>query len=400
MLDSEKRQETSLMINKVDLTALVEGNNAFAFDLYQSLKRSGDNLFYSPYSISEALAMVYAGARGETADEMVDMLHFARKDDRLHQAFKSIDLELSLRGTKKKGRNRKGFELYTINALWAQKGCTFSHEFLTLLAEDYGTGIRIADFVKKPEQSRITINKWISDRTKERIRDLMPQGAIDASARLVATNAVYFNAAWKCPFDQAATFNSPFYLLDGNTIVVPMMKQSESFGYAEGETYQAVDLCYDGSELSMVVLLPGKQQFATFQESLNAELASGIISKLKYKEVILSIPRFKYGCGFSLNEALTAMGMSHAFSQDADFSGMTSDKGFFINNFMHSAFISVDEVGTEATAVSTTMATAAEPEEPVEVIVNRPFIFLIRDIATKAILFVGRVIDPGIFMAL
>ena len=388
------------MVNQVDLTALVEGNNTFAFDLYQSLKKSGDNFFYSPFSISEALAMVYAGARGETAEEMVDTLHFDLKNSRLHRAFKSIDQEFRRRGTKKRGRNSKGFELCKINALWAQKGCTFSRDFLTILDEDYGTGVRIADFVKKPEQSRKAINKWISSRTKERIRDLMPQGAIDASARLVATNAVYFNAAWKCPFDQATTFNSPFYLLDGNTIVVPMMRQTESFGYTEGETFQAVDLHYDGSELSMVVLLPEKQQFATFQESLNAELANGIIRKLEDREVILSMPKFKFGSGFSLNEALTAMGMSHAFAHDANFSGMTNDKGFFINNFMHSAFISVDEVGTEATAVSTTMATAAEPEEPVEVIVNRPFIFLIRDIATKAILFIGRVIDPGTSMPL
>jgi serpin B len=388
------------MVNQVDLTALVEGNNAFAFDLYQSLKKSGDNLFYSPYSISEALAMVYAGAHGETAEEMVDTLHFALKDSRLHRAFKSIDQEFRRRVTKKRGRNSQGFELYTVNALWAQKGFTFSREFLTLLAKDYGTGVRIADFVNKPEQSRIAINKWISNGTKKQIIDLIPQGAIDASARFIATNAIYFNAAWKYPFSQAATSNGLFYLLSGNTIVVPMMKQTESFGYAEGETYQAVDLHYDGSELSMVVLLPGKQQFATFQESLNAELANSIISKLEYKEVILSIPKFKFGCGFSLNEALTAMGMSHAFTRDADFSGMTSGKDFFINNFMHSAFISVDEAGTEATSVSAMLAATAMPGKPIEITLNRPFIFLIRDVATKAMLFVGRVINPSMFIAL
>jgi serpin B len=161
-----------------------------------------------------------------------------------------------------------------------------------------------------------------------------------------------------------------------------------------------VDLHYDGSELSMVVLLPGKQQFATFQESLNAELANSIISKLEYKEVILSIPKFKFGCGFSLNEALTAMGMSHAFTRDADFSGMTSGKDFFINNFMHSAFISVDEAGTEATSVSAMLAATAMPGKPIEITLNRPFIFLIRDVATKAMLFVGRVINPSMFIAL
>jgi serpin B len=387
-------------MDQVELKTLVEGNNAFAFDLYQTIKKDDDNLFYSPYGISKTLAMVYAGARGETAKEMAESLQFILEDNRLYRAFGSLDQELSRRGTNKGYRNKKGFEFYTVNVLWAQKGYTFFREFFSIINEGYKAELKTTDFAKNPEKSRIAINKWISNQTKNRIKNLIPQGAIDTLARLIMTNAVYFNAAWNAPFEQAATYNDYFYLLDGNPVVVPMMRQTDFFGYADGENYQALDMYYDGSELSMLVLLPREKQFASFQNSLNAELVSSIIKKLEYREVALTIPKFKFGCGFNLNKALTMIGISHAFTRDADFSGVTSGKDIYINNFMHSAFISVDEAGTEAASVSAMMAAAAEPGESVEIIINRPFIFLIRDIATKLILFVGRVINPNTLTAL
>ena len=204
VLKSDKQRVTSPVVNQPDLAALVDGNNAFAFDLYQTLK-DGDNLFYSPYSISLALAMTYAGARGTTEQQMADTLHFTLPQERLHPAFNSLDLELSQRGEGAKGKDDKGFRLNIVNAIWGQKDYKFLTEFLDTLAENYGAGLRVLDFITAPEPSRITINDWVSDQTEDRIKDLIPQGAIDHLTRLVLTNAIYFNAAWQYPFQKNAT---------------------------------------------------------------------------------------------------------------------------------------------------------------------------------------------------
>jgi serpin B len=250
---------------------LVEGNSAFAFDLYQALREKDGNLFYSPHSISLALSMTYAGARGETAQQMADTLHFNLSQDNLYPAFNNLDIELSERGQGTQGKDDEGFRLNIVNAIWGQKDYSFLPTFLDVLAENYGAGMRILDFIQETEKSRVTINEWVSDQTEERIEDLIPQGAIDATTRLVLTNAIYFNAAWQYSFDEALTADGPFYLLDGEQVTIPMMKQAESSGYAGGEGYQAIELPYDGGELSMVILLPKAGQFEAFEEALEAQ---------------------------------------------------------------------------------------------------------------------------------
>jgi serpin B len=325
VLQSDKERITSPDVNPSEQALLVEGNSAFAFELYQALKGKEGNLFYSPCSISLALAMTYAGARNETAQQMADTLQFLIEQDRLHPAFNWLDAELAKRGEGAAGKDGEGFRLNIANAIWGQKDYEFLPDFLDVLAENYGAGLRILDFITETEKSRVTINKWVSDQTEGRIKDLIPQGAIDALTRLVLTNAIYFNAAWEYPFDEKITVNGPFYLLDGGQVSVPMMKQTESFNYTKGEGYQAVELLYDG----------------------------------------------------------------------ADFSGMTGNPELFISDVVHKAFVAVDEAGTEAAAATAViMAGSAPPELPVEVTIDRPFIFLIRDIDTGAILFVGRVLNP------
>jgi len=396
VLQSDKQRVTSPVATQAGLATLVDGNSAFAFDLYQSLRETDDNLFYSPYSISLALAMTYAGARGETEEQMANTLHFVLPQNQLHQSFNSLDLELGRRGQGAKGKDGEGFRLHIVNAIWGQKDYEFLSEFLDLLAENYGAGLRILDFMKAPEQSRITINNWVSDQTEERIKDLIPQGAIDELTRLVLTNAIYFNAAWQYPFEEDATFNSVFYLLNGDKISIPMMRQTESFGYAEGDGYQVVELPYDGCELSMLVLLPQTGQFELFEESLNAQRVDDIVKDLNTREVVLTMPKFEFESSFSLKKTLTAMGMPVAFSASADFSGMTGNPDLFIGEVLHKAFVSVDEAGTEAAAATAViMELTAMPGEPVEVTIDRPFIFLIRDIESGTILFIGRVIDPS-----
>jgi len=396
IIRSEKQRVTSPDVNEADLETLVTGNSAFAFDLYQTLREEDGNLFYSPYSISLALAMTYAGARGETSQQMADTLHFVLYQDSLHPAFNSLDIELSQRGEGAKGKDGEGFRLNIVNAIWGQDGYQFLSEFLDVLAENYGAGLRTLDFANAPEESRITINNWVSDQTEDRIEDLIPQGLIDALTRLVLTNAIYFNAAWQHPFSEDITEDGPFYLLDGGEVTVPMMRQTESFSYAEGDEYQAVELPYDGRELSMVILLPRAGQFEAFEGSIDAQVVDAILKGLESRQVALTLPEFEFESYFHLKEILAAMGMPVAFSGDADFSGMTGNRDLFIAEVIHKAFISVDEAGTEAAAATAVvMKEIAAPLEPIEVTIDHPFIFLIRDIETGTILFVGRIVNPS-----
>jgi serpin B len=397
VLRSEKQRLTSPVASQTDLAALVDGNSAFAFDLYQALCNTDGNLFYSPYSISLALAMTYAGARGDTEKQMADTLHFLISQSQLHPVFNSLDLELASRGQGAKGKDDESFRLHIVNAIWGQKDFKFLSEFLDLLAENYGTGLRILDFMKEPEQSRITINRWVSDQTEERIKDLIPQGAIDELTQLVLTNAIYFNAAWQYPFSEDATSNGDFHLLNGDKITVPMMRQTESFGYAEGDGYRVVELPYDGRELSMVILLPEEGRFDSFEALLSSQQVNTIIQKIEYRQIALSMPKFEYDSSLGLKKALSTLSMGVAFTPDADFSGMNGKRDLFVHDVLHKAFVSVDEAGTEAAAATAVIVGVTSiPAEPIQVKIDRPFIFLIRDIETGTILFVGRVVNPGL----
>ena len=395
ILRSEKPR-VSPSVSQTDLAALVDGNNAFAFGLYQALKGSQGNIFYSPYSISLALAMAYAGARDSTEKQMAAAMHYTLPQDRLHPAFNGLDQELAGRGQGAKGKDGKGFRLNIVNAIWGQKGYPFLAPYLDLLAEDYGAGLRTLDFRAAPDASRLTINNWVEDQTGQRIKDLIPPGAIDPLTRLVLTNAIYFNAAWANNFEKSATRPADFHLAGGSTVKVPMMHQTEHLGYAAGDGYQAVTLPYDGRELEMVVLLPGQGKFSEFENSLTAGSVVSIIKDITPRQIALSLPGFKYESEFSLGKILAAMGMPVAFSGQADFSGMTGDRELSISEVVHKAFVAVDESGTEAAAATAViMRATAMPVMPLEVKVDRPFIFLIRDIQTGSVIFIGRVMNPA-----
>lgn len=395
LIQSTKKRVTSPDISGPDLALQVEGNSRFAFDLYHQLRQGDDNLFYSPYSISLALAMTYAGARGETEKQMADTLHFNLDQGRLHSVFNGLDIELNKRGEGAKGKDEEGFRLNIVNAIWGQEGYEFLSPFLDALAENYGAGLRTLDYVGAPEESRITINDWVSDQTNAKIKDLIAQGIIDPATVLVLTNAIYFNAAWRYPFSENMTEDGPFYLLDGNMVTVPMMRKTESYGYAEGDDYQAVELPYDGGELSMVIFFPQATRFEAFENALDGNRVADIIKRIEYQQVALTMPRFTYESKFMLKKALSDMGMPVAFTGGADFSGMNGERSLFIDEVIHQAFVDVDEAGTEAAAATAViMKEMAAPAEPKQVTIDRPFIFLIRDIKTGTILFVGRVMNP------
>jgi len=397
LLMSDKDRITSPVVNQSDMTMLVNGDSEFAFDLYQALKKEDGNIFYSPYSISLALAMTYAGARGETAQQMADTLRYQLDQNALHSAFNSLDIELGKRGEGANGKDEKGFRLNVVNAIWGQKDYQFLSNYLDLLAENYGAGLRVLDFIKNPNQSREVINQWVSDQTEGRIKDLIPEGSITPLTRLVLTNAIYFNAAWKLPFQPEATTNSPFHLISGTDVTVAMMKQTGSFKYAEDDNYQAIELPYDGQELSMVIFLPAPGQFKAFEEAMTYQIASNISAqKNRDRQVTLTMPKFEFESEFGLKETLMGMGMAEPFQDSADFSGMSSQSDLHIDDVVHKAFVSVDEAGTEAAAASAVIVgTTSMPTDLVTATLDHPFAFLIRDIQTGTILFIGRVMNPG-----
>jgi serpin B len=385
-----------------DLKELVSGNNSFALDFYHAMGGEG-NLFYSPYSISTALAMTYAGAVNETAQQMKDTLRFTLAQDRLHPALNALNLDLSGRtGT-------QNFELNIANSLWGQSDYLFLKSFLDVIAENYDTGLNRVDFKKSPEESRVVINNWVSEQTKEKINDLIPQGAIDEWTRLVLVNAIYFNAKWQNPFKKESTYDDTFYLADGSQIKTPTMHSTSYFKYTEGDGYKAVELPYKSGNMSMVILLPDAEKFKAVETSLTADRLNEITAKLKSINLILTMPKFRYTSdSVSLKKTLSDMGMPIAFIYPyADFSGMdgircnSSDinECLYIGDVIHKAFISVDEAGTEAaaaTAVIMVGGSSAPPPSPPEMKINRPFIFFIRDMKTGAILFMGRIMNPAI----
>ncbi len=393
------QEETTPNVAIADLGELVTGNTAFAFDLYQNLSKEGENLFFSPYSISLALAMTYAGARSTTEEQMAETLHFTPLgQDRLHPAFNALALELASRGEDtgdtEETKEEERFQLHIVNALWGQDGYGFLPDFLDVIAENYGAELTQLDFMRQPEAARLTINNWVSDKTDKKIKDLLPPGSIAPDTMLVLTSAIYFNATWEYRFDERFTHDDPFTLLDGSQVTVPMMQQIRQFKYVEGKGYQAVELPYVGDELSMVILLPAADRFEKFSQELNAQQVRDILNNMKdTEEIHLYMPKFEYTSEFNLKAPLTDLGMPDAFVfGTADFSGMDGSRELFIGAVFHKAFVSVDENGTEAaaaTAVDMPCALATEVK------LDRPFIFLIRDSETGTILFIGRVMDPS-----
>ena len=396
VLKSDVSYITTPDVTNSQLAALVSGNSSFAFNLYQQLKKNNTgNLFYSPYSISTALAMTYAGAAGDTEKQMSSALHFTLPQAQLHTAFNELAIALASRGQNAEGTNGKSFSLKISNALWSQQDYTILPGFLNILAQNYDAGVNLLDFIKSPEDSRVTINNWVSDQTNSRIKDLLPQGSIDSLTRFVLTNAIYFDAAWQYPFAKESTHNGTFNLLNGSTVTVPMMNHEGSYSYIKSTGYQAIELPYSGNEIAMDIIMPDAGKFDTFESDLTADKVSGIIGNLKSSFLVLDMPKFSFDSSFSLNTALSALGMPVAFDDiKADFSGITGNTDLHISDVVHKAFVAVDEEGTEAAAATgVVMGLAALPQDSMNV--NQPFIFLIRDVKSGAILFVGRVLNPA-----
>ena len=370
------------------------GNNRFAFDLYRRLATdpayAGGNLFFSPYSISSALAITYEGARGTTADEIGAVLHLPANDTLRREGFTALNAALN--------RGSGNYTLRTANALWAEETHSFLPDYIDVAARWYGANVTNLDFIENPEGSRETINRWVEERTEDRIRDLLPPNAIDPLTRLVITNAIYFKGTWAKQFDANETREEEFRVGPGKTVTVPMMQRTGGdavYPYAETETLQVLEMPYahgNGTELAMLVLLPKEDSLTAAEEALDAERLAGLRESLIAQNVRISFPKFTFDVGYSLPPALAAMGMPTAFSDDAaDLSGMDGTKDLFITGVFHKAFIDVNEEGTEAAAATGVIAGGGVT--PV-FRADHPFVFLIVEKDSGAILFMGRVVNP------
>jgi serpin B len=377
---------------------VAKGGMAFALDLYGQLASQPGNLFFSPYSISSALAMTCGGAAGHTAEEMARTLHLDLPAWRLHAAFGGLNEALNAGG--KKG----GYSLSVANALWGQRGAAFLAPFLDLVRRGYGAGLNAVDFQRDTEGARKTINDWVADKTQGKVKDLIAPGILDDLTRLVLTNAIYFKGQWEREFEKKLTSDQPFYVEPERTIQAPLMTRIGVFGYFEGTEFEAVEMAYKGGDVAMVVFLP-RERFglAGFEKSLSAEALQGWLGRLQKREVVVHFPKFKMTGKFSLAVELEALGMPEAFDEKrADFSLMNGKRpgdaqALHISDVIHKAFVECNEEGTEAaaaTAVVMKRKGMARHMAPPVFRADHPFLFLIRDLRSGAILFLGRVVDP------
>jgi serpin B len=377
-----------------DINTVTAGNSGFAFDLYGKIKGDSNapkgNLFFSPYSVSTALAMTYGGARGETKEQMAKTLRFTLPDQNLYSAFGNLQKQLI------QENKLRGYQLLLANALWCQKGEPFLKDFLDLTQNYYGAGTNQVDFVNETEKSRQEINSWVEEKTNEKIKELIPPDGVERETVLVLTNAIYFKGDWKFKFKRKDTEQADFFISKEDKIKVDMMHIKEKFKYYADEKMQAVELPYKSNETSMLVLLPNEtESLKEIEDTLTAESLSNLLSKITTEKIDVYFPKFKMKWGsFSLNNVLKKLGMLDAFDRDkADFSGINGKGGIWISDVFHQAMIEVNEQGTEAAAGTGVVIVKSFHIEPI-FRADHPFIFIIKDNRSGSILFMGRVINP------
>lgn len=376
-----------------EVNSVIKANNQFAFDLYSKYRSKDGNVFYSPYSISSALAMTYEGARGKTAEEMQAVFHLPQDASIRRDSFLRINQRIN--------KKDKVYALSTANALWAQKDYKFSDEYFSLVDQYYGGKVTNLNFVSEIENSRITINSWVAEQTNDKIKDLIPSGLITPDTALILTNAIYFKGLWRVQFNKNNTREEEFRISPDIKIKTQMMHLSgedAKFNYADTGDLQILELPYEGDDLSMIMLLPKEDDLKALEGSLNAEKLSEWKGFLGREQVDVYVPKFKFETKSFMAEDFKEMGMPTAFGEGADFSGMTGTRDLFISEVIHQAFVEVNEEGTEAAAATAVMMTKGmvmEPE-PIKIFkADHPFIFIIQDKETGNILFMGRVSDPS-----
>ncbi len=376
------------------LKSIARSNTGFCFDLYSRLKQQKGNLFFSPYSISVALAMTYAGARGNTRKEMAEVLHFPTDDKEINEGF------LLLQKHFKQLEDQGAIQIHVANAIWCQKGEKILRTFLDTLLHYYDSRPFLVDFRSNTEAARNRINSWVEKETENRIKNLIPRGALTPFSRLVLTNAIYFKGKWAEEFKEENTKKQKFFTTPGHYVFVPMMYREARFRMIRYPTFRVIELPYVGNSLSMLIFLPEKVDgLKTLEKSLNVDTFTKFASALRQSpkmKVRVYIPKFSMTSGFCLSKTLRNLGMKSAFS-GADFSGINGKKNLFLSSVVHKAFVDVNEEGTEAAAATGVMISmTAAISRPIPVFrADHPFIFVIQDNYSGSILFMGRVQNPG-----
>jgi serpin B len=397
LVRSQLQRETAPSLAAGERARFGSDNRQFAFDLYSEVKDESANMFFSPYSISVALAMTYAGALGETKQEMARALHFGLPEPALHAAFNVADLALERRSRElvNGASSGEGFQLKSINASFGREDTTFMQDYLDLLAVNYGAGMFRADFAGNPERERKAINDWVLEQTEQRVQELLPPGSIESEVRLVLVNAIYFKASWLTKFDPAETRAATFHASSGETSVQMMHGSAED--YARLADYQVLSLPYLSPAVRALFILPDDGAFAAVEARLDGALFDEARAALSPHSVDVKLPRFSFEAEIRLKAALEALGMRRAFG-DADLSGISGPPGWlFIDEVYHKAFVALDEQGTEAAAATAAVLGGLSGliRPLAEFVADRPFIFLIYDDPTGQILFVGRLSEPG-----
>jgi serpin B len=375
-----------------DIESLAGGNTAFALNLYARLKTADGNLFFSPYSISACLAMTYNGARGDTAAQMAQTLHFDTKQNQLAASFGELQKQLN------KEQEKKGIALDIANGLWGQKDHLFLPAYLDVAKQSYGANMKQVDFRTHADTARTEINDWVAHQTQGKITDLIQPGVLGPATRVVLVNAIYFKGSWARKFDKPSTAPAPFTVTPNQKPEVPLMNLTTDFKYAEVDGLQLLELPYAGDDLSMVLLLPREPDgLKGMEDLLNQQTLDRWLAQARQEKVAVFLPKFKLAAQFSLAKPLAEMGMTDAFSSNANFSGMDGERDLFISAVVHKAFVDVNEEGTEAaaaTGVVMRMSAVMRPRPMPIFRADHPFIFLIRDNHSGSILFLGRLVDP------
>lgn len=363
----------------------VQGNNQFAIDLYKKLSNdSQKNIFMSPYSISSALAMTYAGAQGITAQEMTKVLHFSKKA--MNSDFQNLSNHFN-------NVSRKGLQLSIVNVLWCEKSIKFLNAYLGLTQNYYQTKVENLDFKKQYKKSRLIINQWVAGKTKNKVQNLILKGLINPDTRLVLTNAIYFNGHWRYKFKKNKTRKIDFTTSPQKSTKIDFMTMQRHFKYTENKNLQVIEIPYTDNKMSMVVMLPkDKNGLNKLNNLLTLDGYQKLIRQLRHTNIQLSLPRFKMTQDIKLKRVFKQMGMRQAFTKQADFSGMTGNKSLKIGNILHKAFVEVSEKGTEAAAATSVIMMVKESiSASVKVFkADHPFMFIIKDNTTESILFIGR----------
>lgn len=374
----------------MDIQPLVENNNTFALDLYANLSTSEDNLCISPFGVSTALAMTFAGARGNTEKQMKDVMQVSMSQYEFHKNFARLLGQISTVG--------QGIELLLAHSIFPHNNYPFLESFVSLLRENYKTTLAPLKY-SEPEKARKTINQWVSEKTQEHISELIPVGMLTPLTRLVLVNAIYFKGLWEKPFDKRDTMNSPFRVSNEKLVNVPMMRQKAEFKYTKDDFVQILELPYQGKSLSLILILPKDgDDLAKVEKALSFKKLSSWSKNMFEATVDVHLPLFKIKSNFILNDTLISMGMSDAFNVDrADFSGMdgmTYPEGLYISDTMHQADIEVNEEGATATAATAVVLALRGLPQEYQFHANHPFIFLLRENTTGTILFIGKVLNP------